>query len=136
MVAELLLVRLSGWAQGDALASLVVSGLMARDVWSVGKEAVDELMDRPLPPHEVKEVEAVLTEFGARVRSWHDLRTRRSGPSRFVQGHVVLPAEASFAEAHRTSDDLEQAMRAAIPNLDVLVHADVDGEEDLTDVRS
>ena len=134
VVCGLVVVRLSGWAQADALASLVVSGLMVRDVWSVGKEAIDELMDRPLPADEQQRVVAVLTAFRPRIRSWHDLRTRRSGPSRFVQVHVVLPADTTFAAAHRTSDDLEHALRLAIPNLDVLVHADVDGEQDLTDL--
>lgn len=133
VIGGLIAVRLTSWAQADALASLVVSGLMVRDVWSVGKEAIDELMDRPLPAEEEQRVIAVLTAFGPKIRSWHDLRTRRSGPSRFVQVHVVLPADTTFADAHRASDDLEQALRVAIPNLDVLVHADVDGEPDLTD---
>jgi ferrous-iron efflux pump FieF len=133
VVIGLLAAWFTGWAEADAVASLVVSALMAREVWALGKEAIDELMDRPLPEEEAAQVANVLSAFGPRIRSWHDLRTRRSGPSRFVQVHVVLPPEISFAEAHRVTDDVEEALRAAIANLDVLVHADPDGEHDQTD---
>jgi divalent metal cation (Fe/Co/Zn/Cd) transporter len=41
--------------------------------------------------------------------------------------HVVLPADLSFAAAHDLSDAVEEAIRAALPGADVLVHADVEG---------
>ncbi len=115
---------------GDAGASLLVSALMVKDVYGVGREAIDELMDRPLPPEETAQIEAVLREMGAPLVSWHDLRTRRSGPHRFVQVHVVLPADIPFAEAHATADAVEARLRGALPNLDVIVHADPEGVED------
>ncbi len=136
VLVGLVVARFTGWAQADAAASLVVSALMVRDVFGVGKEAIDELMDRPLPAEEVERIEAVLAGFGPRLVSWHDLRTRRSGPSRFVQVHVVLAPATTFAAAHRVSDDVERALRAAVANLDVLVHADVDGEDDATDAAA
>ncbi len=113
----------------DAIASLLVCGWMARDVVGLLRSAVDELMDSPLPPEEQAAVEAALRSFAGRVRSWHELRTRRAGPRRFVQVHVVLPADLSFAAAHALSDEVEAAIFASIPSADVIVHADVDGPE-------
>ncbi len=119
-----------GTALGDALASIVVSAMMVKDVYALGREAVDELMDRPLPEEETRQLEAVLREVGAPLLSWHDLRTRRSGPHRFVQVHVVLPAHIPFAQAHAAADDVEARLRAALPNVDVIVHADPEGVEE------
>lgn len=134
VLAGLALARLTGSGIADSLAALVVSGLMVRDVWALGRDAVDELMDRPLPPDKQARIAAVLAGFTA-VRSWHDLRTRRAGPIGFVQVHVVLARSLGFAEAHRITDEIEAAMRAVFPELDVLVHADVEGEPDRTDAR-
>ncbi|MFZ5481280.1 MAG: cation diffusion facilitator family transporter [Myxococcota bacterium] len=123
----------TGDARADAVASLLLCAFMAKDVAGVLNEAVHELMDRPLEAEELAVVKRTLESFDGRVISWHQLRTRRSGPHRFVQVHVVLPAQLSFAEAHAISDDVEQALRKAVPNCDVLVHADVEGEHDATD---
>lgn len=127
VVAGLGASALTGRAEADAVAALVVSALMVREVWSLGREAVDELMDRPLPPAEVAELEAALRALGGNIRSWHDLRTRRAGPFRFVQVHVSLPPDITFAEAHAETHRVERALCAVLPNLDVIAHADLDG---------
>ncbi|MSQ01137.1 MAG: cation transporter [Myxococcales bacterium] len=128
VIAGLLGTRLTGRAELDAIAALVVSTLMAREVWGLGREAVDELMDRPLPADEVRAMEAALGGLGGNVCSWHNLRTRRAGPMRFVQVHVTLPASISFAEAHAEAHRVEDALKAVLPNVDVIAHADVEGE--------
>ncbi len=128
VIAGLIGTRLTGRAELDAIAALVVSALMAREVWGLGREAVDELMDRPLPADEVRVIEGALTGLGGNVRSWCNLRTRRAGPMRFVQVHVALPATISFAEAHAEVHRVEDALKAVLPNIDVIAHADVEGE--------
>lgn len=128
VVLGLVVGRISGWVSADPIASLVVSALMVKDVFDIGKEAIDELMDRPLPDHETARLVAVLAGFDRRICSWHALRTRRAGPVRFAQVHVVLPPTLTFAEAHSVSSEVEIALRAALPNLDVIVHADVEAE--------
>ncbi len=119
---------LTGRAEADAVASIVVSGLMVKEVWGLAREAIDELMDRPLPQEEVEKLEAALRTFGEPVRSWHDLRTRRSGPRRFVQVHVALPSDLSFAAAHATTHSVEEHLKTVLPLVDVIAHADLDGE--------
>jgi len=130
VVLGLVASQVLGNAVGDAGASLLVSAIMVKDVYGVGREAIDELMDRPLPPEETAQIESALREMGAPLVSWHDLRTRRSGPHRFVQVHVVLPADIPFAEAHAAADAVEARLRGALPNLDVIVHADPEGVEE------
>lgn len=120
---------ITGRAEADAVSSLLVSAWMSKEVWGIGKEAVDELMDRPLPEAEVLELERALRALGAPVLAWHDLRTRRAGPFRFVQVHVELPASLTFAGAHEVSHQVEQALAGALPNTDVIVHLDVEGIE-------
>ncbi|GDX83733.1 cation-efflux pump FieF [Deltaproteobacteria bacterium] len=128
VVLGLVVTRLTGRSEADAVASLIVSVLMAKEVWSLGREAVDELMDRPLPDKEVEALRAGLAGYGDPVRGFHDLRTRRSGPMRFVQVHVSLPPSISFAAAHAEIHRVEDYLKTVLPNVDAMVHADLDGD--------
>ena len=54
----------------------------------------------------------------------HDLRTRISGNHWFVQLHLELPGELTLSIAHGISDQAADAIHAAYPRAEVLVHAD------------
>ena len=110
------------------LCSLPLAWLAARAFGvaglGLGANPVDELMDRPLPESDRAAVEGVLTRFAPRLVAWHDLRTRRSGPARFVQVRLVLPGGLALSEAHAIAHEVEDAIAAALPGVDVLVHVD------------
>lgn len=130
VLVGLVISLVTGETRADATASLLVCGLMARDVFGLVRDAGGELMDRPLPDQERAIVEGVLDSFASRVVGWHDLRTRRAGPSRFVQVHLVLPDDMRLLDAHALAHEVEHAVVAALPGLDVLVHIDAEGAPD------
>lgn len=120
----------TGDGRADAIASLILCAWMAREIAPIAWDAIGELMDRPLSRDEVTEVVRVIEEFRPRLLDYHDLRTRRAGPRRFVQVHIVLPPEMPLRDAHRVADDLERALCQALPSCDPIVHLDPDGEDD------
>lgn len=132
--AGVILGLLAAWVTGngraDAIASLMLCAWMAREIAPIAWDAVSELMDRPFTADELKVTKAVLDSFRDRILDYHDLRTRRSGPRRFVQVHAVLPAEMALRDAHRIADDLEAALCKALPECDPIVHIDPEGELD------
>ncbi|MDP2311914.1 MAG: cation diffusion facilitator family transporter [Pseudomonadota bacterium] len=128
--AGLGIAALTGELRADAAASLLVCGIMAKDVVGLLRDAVGELMDRQLPDEERAVVEEVLGRFTTRILGWHDLRTRRAGPSRFVQVHLVLAADMRLIDAHRLAHEVEHAVEAALPGVDVLVHIDAEGADE------
>lgn len=129
VVLGLVVTWMTGQARADAVASLLVCGLMAKDVFGLLRDAVGELMDQPLPDDEHAAVVRALETFTPRIVDWHDLRTRRAGPSRFVQVHLRLPGELPLREAHGLAHEVEDAVKAALPGVDVLVHVDAAGLE-------
>lgn len=112
-----------GWA--DAVASLAVAAWMGREVGDLFREAANELMDRSMSAEERAAVDLALGTADARVVSWHELRTRRSGHDRFVQAHLVFPGDISLAEAHEAAEQVELAIRRAVPHVQVVLHMDV-----------
>ena len=49
------------------------------------------------------------------------------------QFHLELLPETTLLETHRILDDVEDEVRAAFPNSDIIVHADPVGFEEMRD---
>ncbi|MFL1515925.1 cation diffusion facilitator family transporter [Pseudomonas prosekii] len=112
-----------GFNQLDAWFGL---GIAAYILWSavqIARESFAVLMDEELPTdvsqHMLELACAVPGVLGA-----HDLRTRISGNHWFVQLHLELPGELTLSVAHGISDQAAEAIHAAYPRAEVLVHAD------------
>ncbi|WP_285422288.1 cation diffusion facilitator family transporter [Pseudomonas sp. efr-133-TYG-23] len=112
-----------GWHQVDAWFGL---GIAAYILWSaihIARESFAVLMDEELPP-EVSQHMLELAHGVPGVLGAHDLRTRVSGNHWFVQLHLELPGDLSLSVAHGISDQAADAIHAAYPRAEVLVHAD------------
>ena len=57
----------------------------------------------------------------------HDLRTRTSGYSSFIQMHLELPASLSLVRAHQIADEVEVSVRKYFPEAEVIIHQDPEG---------
>jgi ferrous-iron efflux pump FieF len=85
-------------------------------------------MDVPLPVEERERIEELLQRPG--VLGWHHLRTRRAGPTRFVELHLELPEEITLREAHALAHQVQDDIRAAFPGTEALVHLDVTRDDE------
>ena len=112
----LILVRETGLPWWDSVAALGVSLLILRVGVGLASEAMGTLADTALPPEEEQTLTAVL-QAHPEVLSFHKLRTRKSGSHRHVDVHVQIADTHTFVEAHRLTEDLEDELRAALPNL-------------------
>lgn len=51
----------------------------------------------------------------ARVSGAHDLRTRQSGPTRFIQIHLEMEDNLPLVQAHLVAEQVEQAILRRFP---------------------
>jgi cation diffusion facilitator family transporter len=117
----LTLVHMTGKIWWDAVAALAVSFLILRVGFGLAGEAVLTLSDAALPPVEEQALRAVLTAH-PEVRGFHKLRTRKSGAHRHADVHVQIADTHTFVEAHRLTEELEDQLRLALPNLHPIIH--------------
>ncbi|MBA3981573.1 MAG: divalent metal cation transporter FieF [Alcanivorax sp.] len=112
-----------GYLRVDSLVALAVGAYILVAAWRIGYQAVQLLLDRELPDEERQHIAAVI---GAQpgVLGFHDLRTRQSGRTRFVQVHVELDETLSLREAHARIVEIGAAIGAAVPGAEVIIHAD------------
>lgn len=122
-VIAALLLSAYGWYWADSLFAIIIAIYLAYGAIRIGWDAFQGLMDRELPEQDKEKIVAVLSST-AGIHGWHDLRTRASGPTRFIQCHVELKDELSLKAAHDIADGAEQQLRELFPDTDVIIHMD------------
>jgi len=125
VLLALLLISITGWSIIDPLISIAISIYILASALSVGRESVDVLMDRRLPPDVDEQVAEIVSRFrNEGVHGFHDLRTRRSGSQKFIDLHLEMERDQTLEEAHATSVRVLRTIEAEIPRAKVQIHTD------------
>ncbi|RPI25280.1 MAG: cation transporter [Chloroflexota bacterium] len=114
--------------KADAIAALVVAGIVIYVSIELGKRTVQGLLDhapKGLAEQVEKAVEAV-----PGIRDCHAVRVRMSGPGLFIDLHVYVDAHQSLGEAHELTRKAAAAVRGVAPKANVTVHAEPAPEPD------
>ncbi|MDO6687583.1 MULTISPECIES: cation diffusion facilitator family transporter [unclassified Agarivorans] len=118
-----LLLSQYGWYWADGLFAVLIAVYICYGAYGIGKESVQNLLDRELPESfQLQVYNCALAIPG--VLGAHDIRTRQSGHTKFIQLHLELDDKLILYEAHRIADEVEDAMLAQWPEADVLIHQD------------
>jgi cation diffusion facilitator family transporter len=127
VILGLLGVRLAGWypglsflLQADAVAALMVAGIVVLVSGRLGLRTIQALLDSSPPGVDEKIRVAVAAMDG--VFDCHAVRVRHSGPYYFVDLHITVDGEQSLRAAHALTERVEQAVEAILPGADVTVH--------------
>jgi cation diffusion facilitator family transporter len=121
VLAGLLAVE-AGFDQGDAVAALVVSGLILAAAVRLLAVNANVLMDRT-PDEARAAAERAIDALGEEIEL-RRLRLRESAGRFFADVVVSVPAGRPVAEGHDAADRVEQAVERALPGSDVVVHVE------------
>ena len=92
-------------------------------------DAIDQLMDKAWPEEKRRRFVEVASQF-PELKSLHDLRTRTSGATDFVQFHIAMDPNMTIAAAHDVTDAIEARLAQEFPGTEVLIHIDPEGQID------
>jgi len=126
VIAALVLGAWFGWLYADPILGTAIAVYILYNAWQIVRDALDMLMDRELPDEDRKRVREIALSH-EEVESLHDMRTRRSGPTSFIQFHLVMNAELTLLKAHEVSDEVELELRRAFPDAEIMIHQDPSG---------
>lgn len=124
VLAGLVLVRFTGLTIFDPILALLVSALILRATYRVGRMAFEGLLDVRLPKEEEEQITAAIKEHTSQLVGFHEMRTRKAGSQRFIDLHLMLPKNASVEEAHQMCDHLEQDIRSKLLNANITIHVE------------
>ena len=112
-----------GWPGFDAVFALGIAAYILYSSWHIAHEAVQHLMDEELPDEDRQHIMDTVLKH-PHVRGMHDLRTRRSGTTYFIQLHLELDDQLPLIKAHRISDQVETQLQALFPDSEIIIHED------------
>lgn len=112
-----------GVGQADAVFAVGIGLFILYSAFKMVTEAIQTLLDRKLPDEELEQIRAECLAV-EKVLGVHQLRTRMSGPTRFIQLHLELDDNLPLIKAHQIADEVEERLLACFPDADVLIHQD------------
>lgn len=118
-----------GWVYADPIFAAIISFYIAFNAWRIVRDALDMLMDRELPFADRQHILDTAQKHPD-ARHIHDLKTRRSGPTLFIQLHLEMDPELPLLRAHEIADEVEAAIRKEYPEAEIIIHQDPEGIEE------
>jgi cation diffusion facilitator family transporter len=112
----------AGFPDGDSIAALFVAALVVAAAVRLARRNVDVLMDRA-PADAVSAAEDAIARLEPPV-SVRRLRLREAAGRTFADVVIGVSAGAAVGEGHATADRVEEAVHAALPGSDVVVHVE------------
>jgi divalent metal cation (Fe/Co/Zn/Cd) transporter len=88
------------------------------------RRSFNGLMDHSLPESEQAAVRAAIEANLAPEMDYHALRTRQAGSRRFVDFHLLVPGTWTVKAAHAVTVRIEDAIRSALPAVEVTIHVE------------
>ncbi|MDE1176044.1 MAG: cation-efflux pump [Edaphobacter sp.] len=115
---------IQGLELADPIAALVVSGIILKVVWQLGRKTVDALLDATPEDARDEMRRALMRDLTAidGVVSVSRLRTRRSGAKYFADLSLGLARNLTFQRAEQISADATGLVERHLPGADVVIH--------------
>ena len=105
----------------DPVAGLCVALLIVHTAFKLTLHSMKPLLDARLPVEEEESIKNILNN-DSRVLGYHKLRTRKSGSQRHADVHVLIDDDSTLVEAHDLSEELEDGVRTALPEININIH--------------
>lgn len=122
--AGLVLIQITHLMFLDSVIAIIVALLILREADSQIRRSFADLMDEIRDEEEVILTREIICRHANGFTNFHSLKTRRSGPNRFVEFHLMMPYAMPLDAAHALTKQIETEICAEMPRTSVIVHLD------------
>lgn len=129
VLAGLLLALGTGYAILDPAMAIVVAINILYQGWKVISHSVSGLMDHAVSAEEERSIKAAIAAHAEGALNVHHLRSRQAGRATFIAFDLVVPSSMTVGEAHDICDRLEDAIQAAHPGAQCVIHVEPESEK-------
>lgn len=135
VIVGVALVWLTGWLVLDPILAMLVALNILWSGWRMIRDSVGGLMDEAVPPETMDLITELIAGHASGAMQAHDVRTRHSGPTIFIDFHLVVPGEMTVSESHAICDRIEAGLRGGVPNSIVTIHVEPEYKAKLSAVQ-
>jgi cation diffusion facilitator family transporter len=121
VIASLVFSRM-GYPHADVIVGLIITIFIARIGYEILKDASNVLVDTVCL--NTRSVESLVNSLDG-VRGCHDIRTRGSENSIYLDLHVLVGRNLSTEKSHEIADSIEETIKREFPSVvDIVVHVE------------
>lgn len=122
VLGGLVAIKLTGIAILDPLIAIVVALMIIKAAWDLTKTAFFHILDVKLPDEEEAIIHEVMLQHAHQYLEYHKLRTRKSGHTRHIDMHLVVPKKMTVETGHNLSHAITDDIEARLAYSHILVH--------------
>lgn len=128
-------IKITGYTILDPIIAIAVGLLIVKAAVNLIRESMGSMLDASLPLEEEQIIKGVLLKYADKFLEFHGLRTRKAGPNRHVDLHLVVPRHMPISSAHLLCDQIEAEIKENLPGVEVLIHTEpCEAVEDTRDI--
>ena len=106
----------------DSAIAMAVAVLILFTGVGITLKSFQPLMDSAASPEEMGHIDEIMKGFFSRGVDFHKIRSRRAGPSLYIDAHMHFAPGTSLEVGHQMSHEFQSAVEAALPYAKLLVH--------------
>ena len=129
VLVGLMLALATGYAILDPIMAMIVAVNILFQGWKVISHSVSGLMDHAVSAEEEASIKAAIASHAEGALNVHHLRSRQAGRATFIAFDLVVPSSMTVGEAHDICDRLEDAIQAAHPGAQCVIHVEPESEK-------
>lgn len=128
----LILIKITGVSILDPLVAIAVATLILYEAWHLCKNAFAPLLDSSLSQEEEGVILSILEDHFTKDYHFCHLKTRKSGPNKFVNFNARVSPEIPIKEANKMTKHVQQEIQALIPN--TILHINVEAMDECSHI--
>ena len=122
--AGLLIIQITNLFWIDSLIAIIVALFILKEAYSLIRRSFADLMDESLSEEEVAKIEEIIARHEAEYTNYHGLKTRKAGPDKFAEFHLMMPRTILLTDAHDLESHIRAEIESEIPRITLIVHMD------------
>ncbi|ACJ27086.1 Cation efflux protein [Shewanella piezotolerans WP3] len=112
-----------GWWWADGLFAVLIALFIGQQAVGLAYRSVQSLLDRELDDETRNKITQIAIN-DPQVKGIHDLRTRESGKTMFIQFHLELDGTLNLNQAHSIAVETSIRIRQEFTDAEVIIHQD------------
>jgi cation diffusion facilitator family transporter len=124
----LLLIWITGLSFLDPVVAICVAIFILKEAFHLLLSAFRPLIDIRLSDEEIAVITEQINKHESIYCDFHNLRTRKSGKTKYIDLHLVVPQEMSVKAAHDVCDIIEADIEKLLKNTEMLIHLESCGK--------
>ncbi|MFQ6084413.1 MAG: cation diffusion facilitator family transporter [Candidatus Aminicenantia bacterium] len=128
VLAGLFIVKIARIEVLDPIIAIAIALILIKIAFQLTKKSMIDLVDQSLPQNEIKKISGIIQAHYGKHIGFHKFRSRKVGPERQIDLHLVVAKEMTVENAHNLSAHLENHIKNEFPNTTVTIHIEPCGE--------